>query len=48
MNNLSIELNWFLEDGELSYGKYSTDHKIKINGKKFIKTIINLSMRAQW
>ena len=31
MNNLSIELNWGLGNGELSYGKYSTDHKIKIN-----------------
>ena len=29
MKNLSIELNWALENGELSYGKYSTDHKIK-------------------
>ena len=31
MKNLSIELNWTLGNGELSYGKYSTDHKIKIN-----------------
>ena len=36
MNNLSIELNWLLEDGELSYGKYSTDHKIKINDEIII------------
>ena len=31
MKNLSIELNWALGNGELNYGKYSTDHKIKIN-----------------
>ncbi len=31
MKNLSIELNWVLGNGELSYGKYNTDHKIKIN-----------------
>ena len=31
MENLSIELNWALGKGELNYGKYSTDHKIKIN-----------------
>ena len=31
MKNLSIELNWALGKGELNYGKYSTDHKIKIN-----------------
>ena len=33
MKNLSIELNWVLGKGELSYGKYNTDHKIKINDK---------------
>ncbi|PPR45343.1 MAG: hypothetical protein CFH18_00844 [Alphaproteobacteria bacterium MarineAlpha5_Bin8] len=31
MKNLSIELNWTLGDGELTYGKYDTEHKIKIN-----------------
>ena len=31
MENLSIELNWVLGNGELNYDKYSTDHKIKIN-----------------
>ena len=31
MKNLSIELNWDIGNGELSYGKYNTDHKIKIN-----------------
>ena len=31
MQNLSIELNWALGNGELNYRKYSTDHKIKIN-----------------
>ena len=31
MNNLSIKLNWTLGDGELSFGKYKTDHKIKVN-----------------
>ena len=31
MKNLSIELNWVLGNEELIYGKYSTDHKIKIN-----------------
>ena len=31
MKNLSIELNWALGNGELNYGKYTTDHKIKIN-----------------
>ena len=33
MDNLSIELNWTLGDGELSFGKYSTDHKIKVNNE---------------
>mgnify|MGYP001480549872 CR=1 FL=1 len=31
MSNLSIKLIWTLNDGELSFGKYSTDHKIEIN-----------------
>lgn len=31
MNNLTIELNWELGNYELAYGKYLTDHKIKIN-----------------
>ena len=31
MKNLSIELNWVLGKGELNFGKYNTDHKIKIN-----------------
>ena len=31
MNNLFIELNWELGNYELAYGKYLTDHKIKIN-----------------
>ena len=31
MKNLSIELNWVLGNKELIYGKYNTDHKIKIN-----------------
>ena len=31
MKNLSIELNWALGNRELNYGKYNTDHKIKIN-----------------
>tara|TARA_Y100000590_G_C15189261_1_gene814328 strand:+ start:57 stop:506 length:450 start_codon:yes stop_codon:yes gene_type:complete len=31
MKNLSIELNWTLEKGELIDGKYDTSHKIKIN-----------------
>ena len=44
MNNLSIELNWLLEDGELSYGKYSTDHKIKINDE----IIINAGSAAEY
>ena len=39
MNNLSIELNWTIGDGELSFGKYSTDHKIKVTDE----TVINAS-----
>ena len=31
MKNLSIELNWALGNGVLNFGKYKTDHKIKIN-----------------
>ena len=31
MKNLTIELNWTLGNGVLSYGKYNTDHKIRIN-----------------
>ena len=31
MSDLSIELNWELGDHELTFGKYLTDHKIKIN-----------------
>tara|TARA_Y100000590_G_scaffold366101_1_gene425287 strand:+ start:345 stop:794 length:450 start_codon:yes stop_codon:yes gene_type:complete len=37
MNNLSIELNWVLGNGDLSQGKYNTDHKIKINDEIFLK-----------
>ena len=33
MSNLSIELNWNLGSDELSFGKYKTQHKIKINEK---------------
>ena len=44
MNNLSIELNWILGDGELSFGKYSTDHKIKVNDN----TIINASSAPEY
>ena len=36
MSNLSIKLKWTLNDGELSLGKYSTDHKIKINDQILI------------
>ena len=39
MNNLSIELNWTIGDGELSFGKYSTDHTIKVTDE----TVINAS-----
>ena len=31
MKNLSIELNWTIGKGEFIYGKYNTDHNIKIN-----------------
>ena len=31
MSNLTIKLNWQLGSDELAYGKYKTDHKIKIN-----------------
>tara|TARA_B100000579_G_scaffold175166_1_gene142799 strand:- start:55 stop:504 length:450 start_codon:yes stop_codon:yes gene_type:complete len=33
MNHLNIELQWSLGNGELSFGKYKTDHKIKINNQ---------------
>ena len=33
MENLTIKLNWLLGNEKLSYGKYSTDHEIKINDK---------------
>ena len=33
MTNLSIELNWSLGNKELIYGKYDTDHKIKVNNQ---------------
>ena len=31
MKNLSIELKWSLENNKLSYGKYNSGHRIKIN-----------------
>ncbi len=31
MNNLTIELNWELNNYELVHGKYLADHKIIIN-----------------
>ena len=31
MKNLSIELKWSLRNNELSYGKYNSEHIIKIN-----------------
>ena len=31
MDNLSIELNWHLGDGELIDGEYNTEHQIKVN-----------------
>ena len=35
--NLSIELNWFLGNGQFELGKYTTDHQIVINEiKKYI------------
>ncbi|PPR47957.1 MAG: hypothetical protein CFH19_00045 [Alphaproteobacteria bacterium MarineAlpha5_Bin9] len=33
MSNLTIELIWELGNHKLAYGKYLTDHKIKINDK---------------
>ncbi len=44
MKNLSIELNWDLANGELIYGKYNTDHKIKINEK----IILNAGSAAEY
>ena len=44
MKNLSIELNWALGNGELNYGKYSTDHKIKINDE----ILLNASSAAEY
>ena len=44
MKNLSIELNWVLGSGELSYGKYNTDHKIKINDE----ILLNASSAAEY
>ena len=44
MQNLSIELNWALGNGELNYGKYSTDHKIKINDE----ILLNASSAAEY
>ena len=37
MDELAIELNWKLGDHELSYGKYLTDHTIKINDQIILK-----------
>tara|TARA_Y100001970_G_C13977524_1_gene721402 strand:+ start:82 stop:531 length:450 start_codon:yes stop_codon:yes gene_type:complete len=37
MENLTIEINWSLDDDELSYGKYSTEHEVKINDKILLK-----------
>ncbi len=36
MDDLTIELNWELGNYELAYGKYLTDHKIKINDEIII------------
>ena len=44
MKNLSIELNWTLGNGELNYGKYNTDHKIKINDE----ILLNASSAAEY
>ena len=32
-NNQSVELNWSIGSGELTYGKYLTDHKITVNNE---------------
>jgi len=37
MSNFTIELNWELGNYELAYGKYLTDHKIKINDQITLK-----------
>ena len=44
MKNLSIELNWTLGNGDLSYGQYNTDHKIKINDE----ILLNASSAAEY
>ena len=44
MENLSIELNWLLENGNLQDGKYKTDHKIKINDK----ILVNASAASEY
>ena len=44
MKNLTIELNWTLGNGELSYGQYNTDHKIKINDE----ILLNASSAAEY
>ena len=36
MNNLTIEINWELGNYELAYGKYLTDHTIKINDQMIL------------
>ena len=36
-NHLSITLNWELGNGELAYGKYLTDHVVKINDEVSVK-----------
>ena len=36
-NHLSITLNWELGNGELAYGKYLTDHVVKINDEVAVK-----------
>ena len=44
MENLSIELNWLLESGNLQDGKYNTDHKIKINNE----ILVNASAASEY
>ena len=36
MGDLTIELNWELGEHELAYGKYLTDHTIKINDQMIL------------
>tara|TARA_B100000965_G_C19066044_1_gene529944 strand:- start:20 stop:469 length:450 start_codon:yes stop_codon:yes gene_type:complete len=36
MSNLTIELNWELGNYQLTFGKYLTDHTIKVNEKIII------------